>query len=112
MRPAEWVSLALAVLPPAAGAGDARLVGPFPKDEYPTALIDRPLTLPAGMVEGEFGAAFTSLRLDPAVLGVTATDEWTADVAVRVGVTDRIQVEMGTAFSLDYWQRTPRGLSP
>ena len=29
----------------------ARLVGPFAKDEYPQAVIDRPLTLPAGMVE-------------------------------------------------------------
>jgi hypothetical protein len=61
------------------------------------------------MVEGEFGAAFSSLRVNPAVLGVTGTDEWTVDVALRVGVTDRIQLEAGTAFSLDYTQRSPDG---
>jgi hypothetical protein len=66
------------ILAPLAGAqpDEARLVGPFAKDEYPQALIDRPLTLPAGMVEGELGFAFTSLRFDPAiVLGVGGIDE-------------------------------------
>ena len=46
--------LALVLLTLASGAArvlaaepaGARLVGPFPKDEYPQALIDRPLTLP------------------------------------------------------------------
>jgi hypothetical protein len=105
MRPIKWVSLALAVLPVAAAAGDARLVGPFPKDEYPTALIDRPLTLPAGMIEGELGGSFVSETFDPPILEVTGADEWLLDVALRVGVTDRIQVEVGTAFSLDYREK-------
>jgi hypothetical protein len=61
------------------------------------------------MVEGELGFAFTSLRFDPtaAVLGVGGIDEWSADVALRVGVTDWLQLEAGTSFSLDYVQRRP-----
>lgn len=92
------------------GAAQPRLVGPFPKDEYPQAVIDRPLTLPAGMVEGELGATFSSVRfpeLDPFI--VNGIDEWTTDVTLRVGVTDRIQLETGTAFSIDYEQRGDRG---
>lgn len=93
------LALALAGRAPAASA---KLVGPFTKAEYPQAVIDRPLTLPAGMVEGEIGGQFVSLRFDERILGVGGTDDWLADVAVRVGVTDRIQVEVGTAFSLDH----------
>jgi hypothetical protein len=90
-----------------AGAEDdlAKTVGPFAKDEYPQALIDRPLTLPAGMVEGELGATFTSVRFEEPIFGVGGIDAWDGDVALRVGVTDRIQLEAGTAFSLDYVQR-------
>ena len=40
------------------------LVGPFTRDDYPQALIDRPLTLPAGMVEAESGWSFVSQRFD------------------------------------------------
>ena len=91
----------------AAGAetGAARLVGPFAKADYPQALIDRPLTLPAGMVEGEIGGRFVSRRFPVSILGVGGTDEWLADVAIRVGVTDRFQIEAATAFSLDYTMR-------
>ena len=105
-------------LPGAVGAEvGARLVGPFTKDEYPQALIDRPLTLPAGMVEGELGWSFVSERLDPAILEIpgaklTRADEWLLDVALRVGVTDRIQVEVGTAFSLVYRQGSTSDISP
>jgi hypothetical protein len=116
------LAIAILVAPLAAAQPDAaRLVGPFAKDEYPQALIDRPLTLPAGMVEGELAATFTSVRVDPSeFLGVRGIDEWTADVALRVGVTDWLQVEAGTAFSLDYVQRSgdfvqgidPRDLRP
>jgi hypothetical protein len=115
-----WSRLALVLLTLASGVSrvlaaepaGARLVGPFPKDEYPQALIDRPLTLPAGMIEGELGWSFVSRPFDPSILGVTGADEWLMDVALRVGVTDRIQVEVGTAFSLDYSQRTPNRSSP
>ena len=85
------------------------MIGPFEKDAYPQALIDRPLTLPAGMIEGEIGGAFASRRLEEPVLGVSSIDEWTADVGVRLGVTDRVQIEVGTAFSLDYVQRGDDG---
>ena len=83
----------------------ARLVGPFTREDYPQAVIDRPLTLPAGMVEGEVGADFTSFRFATPVLGVGGADEWAGDVTLRVGVTDRVQFEAGTSFSLDYTQR-------
>ena len=89
--------------------GAARLVGPFTRDDYPQAIIDRPLTLPARMVEAEVGAQFTSLRFVTPVLGVGGTDDWDADLAVRVGVTDRIQLEAATAFSLDHTLRDDRG---
>ena len=115
MRPITWVSIALAWLPVAAAAEEARLVGPFAKDEYPQAVIDRPLTLPAGMIEGEVGFSFLSLPSNPAVvdpiLGVKGADQWLMDVSLRVGVTDRIQVEVGSAFSLDYSQ-WPRNTPP
>jgi hypothetical protein len=92
------------------GAAQPRLVGPFPKDEYPQAVIDRPLTLPAGMVEGELGATFSSIRFDdPSNFVLTGIDEWTMDGTLRVGVTDRIQVEAGTSFSLDYTQTGDQG---
>src|SRR5438128_426131 len=67
-RPLRRCALALMALLPtfghSAGAepGAARLVGPFTRDDYPQAIIDRPLTLPARMVEAEVGAQFTSLR--------------------------------------------------
>jgi len=101
----------LAILAPPAGAepGAARLVGPFTRDDYPQAIIDRPLTLPAGMIEAEIGAQFTSLRFETPVFGVGGTDDWDGDLAVRVGVTDRIQLEAGTAFSLDHTLRDEQG---
>ena len=107
-HPLVFAFLALASRLPdavATEAGSARLVGPFAKEDYPQALIDRPLTLPAGMVEGELGASFVSQRFDPPIIRVTGADEWLLDVALRVGVTDRIQVEVGTAFSLDYREK-------
>jgi len=106
------VGLLLAALVPIASADDgpARLVGPFTRDDYPQAVIDRPLTLPAGMVEGEIGGRFVSQRqtfqpftfYPPLVSGV---DDWYLDLAIRVGITDRIQLEAGTAFSLDHQER-------
>jgi hypothetical protein len=94
----------------APAAAEPQLVGPFPKDEYPQAVIDRPLTLPAGMVEGELGATYTSLRLDvPVYANPQGVNEWTTDVTLRAGVTDRLQVEAGTAFSLDYEQTGDHG---
>jgi len=53
----------------------AQLVGPFTRDDYPQAIIDRPLTLPARMVEAEVGARFTSVRFVTPVLGVGGTDD-------------------------------------
>jgi hypothetical protein len=46
-----------------AESDEARLVGPFANVDHPQALIDRPLTLPAGRVEGELGATFAELEL-------------------------------------------------
>jgi hypothetical protein len=104
-----FVLLLLALVLRGAARGDegiAQLVGPFAKDAYPQRIIDRPLTLPAGMVEGEVGAQFLSTRFDREFLGVSGFDAWDGTVALRVGVTDRLQVEAGTSFSLDYAQRT------
>src|SRR5437667_11997375 len=114
-RPRRRCALALMALLQtfghSAGAepGAARLVGPFTRDDYAQAIIDRPLTLPARMVEAEVGAQFTSTRFVTPVLGVGGTDDWDADLAVRVGVTDRIQLEAATAFSLDHTLRDDRG---
>ena len=96
------MALACLVAPHVATA--AQLVGPFTKADYPREVIDRPLTLPAGMVEGEVGFDFVSTRFEP-VLGIGGADEWLADLTLRVGLTDWLQVEAGTAFSLDYTQR-------
>ena len=96
------LALLTLLTPPLEAATDApRLVGPFAKDEYPQAVIDRPLTLPAGMVEGEIGASFVSQRFELQPQAFAGADDWYAGVLFRVGITDRIQVETGTAFSLD-----------
>src|SRR5689334_15257423 len=84
-----------------------KLVGPFAKDEYPQAVIDRPLTLPAGMVEGELGATFASTRFAEPQFNVTGIDQWIGDVTLRGGITDRIQLDVGTFFSLDYVEHGP-----
>ena len=92
--------------------GAARLVGPFTRDDYPQAVIDRPLTLPAGMVEGEIGGRFVSRSFRPFAFLPSVTDgidDWFLDLAVRVGITDRVQLEAGTAFSLDHQVRGDSG---
>jgi hypothetical protein len=99
------IALLVVLMPSIAPAGEARLVGPFAKDEYPQAVIDRPLTLPAGMVEAEVGGRFRSIRFDTPIFGVGGADDWDIDFGVRLGVTDRIQVEAGTAFSLAHTER-------
>ena len=99
------LALTLVVMLLRSGAAQAKgpqLVGPFTKDDYPQAVIDRPLTLPAGMVEVELGSRFTSRRFAPDVFEPTGADDTYADLAIRVGVTDRFQIEAGTAFSLDH----------
>jgi len=101
--------LVILACPDGAKPEAAQLVGPFTRDDYPQAIIDRPLTLPARMVEAEVGGRFTSLRFAMPVLGVGGTDDWDSDLAVRVGVTDLIQLEAGTAFSLDHTLRDDRG---
>jgi len=93
----------------APGAAEPQLVGPFSKDDYPQAVIDRPLTLPAGMVEAELGATYSSFRFPVENSTPSGINEWTTDVTLRVGITDRIQVEAGTAFSLDYEQTGDHG---
>jgi hypothetical protein len=110
MRQAILATVMVVVCAPAFAWEDAPLIGPFDKAEYPRALIDRPLTLPAGMVEGDVGFAFASRRFDEPFLRSTSLevagyDEWTADITLRAGLTDRVQLEVGTAFSLDYEQR-------
>lgn len=81
------------------------LQGPFTRDTYPQAVIDRPLTLPAGMVEGELGSAFRTQTL-PAQYSPTRREitfeDWLIDGTLRVGLTDRIQLEAGTAFVVDH----------
>lgn len=105
-RVGSIVLLALSLGGPARAADDVpQLVGPFAKDAYPQRVIDRPLTLPAGMVEGEVGAQFLSTRIDSSFFGVRGSDSWDGTIAIRAGVTDRIQIEAGTSFSLDYVQR-------
>jgi hypothetical protein len=108
IAPGVLVLVALSVAPGEA-EDSTPLVGPFTRDTYPQAVIDRPLTLPAGMVEGESGWQFVSQRFvtpidfaTPLTFASSGTDDWNADVALRVGVTDRVQVEAGTAFSLDH----------
>lgn len=54
------------------------------------------------MLEVEVGGSFSSLSLPEPTFGVTGADDWDLDLAVRVGVTDRLQIEAGTAFSLDH----------
>lgn len=105
---AAGLLLAMLAAVAAADDGPARLIGPFTRDDYPQAVIDRPLTLPAGMVEGELAGRFVSRSFPPlAYSSLTAgVDDWFLDLAVRVGVTDRVQLEAGTAFSLDH---QPRG---
>ena len=107
------IVLCLAIALPASAEDDGpRLVGPFTRADYPQALIDRPLTLPAGMVEAELGGSFVSQRfqLNTSVLsGVGGTDDWNLDLMLRVGITDRLQVEAGTAFSLDHTLRLTSG---
>ncbi len=99
-----WLSFVVARA--ASAASDAtHLVGPFTLADYPRAVIDRPLTLPRGVVEGEVGFSFASQTLDPAFLGVGGVDRWDTDVALRVGVTDWLQLEAATSFNLDYHQR-------
>jgi hypothetical protein len=95
--------LAAVLLGTAAGAqaDPPLLVGPFAKDEYPRAVIDRPLTLPAGMVENEVGFRFLSVAPE-SQFNATGFDDWDADGAVRVGVTE---LEAGTSFSLDHTER-------
>jgi len=96
----------------APGAAEPQLVGPFTKDEYPQAVIDRPLTLPAGMVEGELDTTFSSTRFpspDRTYFSVNGIDQWTMDGTLRLGITDRFQAEVGTSFSLDYQQRGDHG---
>lgn len=102
---AAFVALAILTRSAAADPVDPRLVGPFTRDDYPQAVIDRPLTLPAGMVEGEVGGTFTSFRLVEPMFGLSGSDDWDVDLTVRVGVTDRLQIEAGTAFSLDHADR-------
>src|SRR5689334_14866083 len=85
------IVLCLTVAAPALADDDTpRLVGRFTRADYPQALIDRPLTLPAGMVEVELGGTCVSQRFDPPLFGVGGTDDWYADLAVRVGITDRL----------------------
>jgi hypothetical protein len=101
----------LATLVASVGAEDGppRLVGPFTREDYPQAVIDRPLTLPAGMVEAEIGGTFVSQRFGTPVLGVGGADDWDLDVDLRIGLTDRIQLGVGTAFSLDHTVRDTQG---
>jgi hypothetical protein len=98
-------AIVVTLAPSLALAAESRLVGPFAKDEYPQAVIDRPLTLPAGMVEAEVGGRFSSIRFDTSLFGVGGADDWDIDFGARVGVTDRIQVEAGTGFSLSHTER-------
>src|SRR5262245_28673332 len=102
------VCLALAVR---AGAEDdgTRLVGPFTRADYPQAVIDRPLTLPAGTVGADPGGDFVSRRLETSLFGFAGADDWNLDLALRVGITDWLQAEAGTTFSLVHTTRASTG---
>lgn len=100
----SWSIAMLLGIATMAGA-EASLVGPFTRETYPQAVIDRPLTLPAGMVEGELGTQFTS-RSSASNGGYYRVDDWDLDLTLRVGITDRLQAEVGTGFSLDHVEQT------
>lgn len=102
---AVLTGVVLASAMPAHAAG----VGPFAKSDYPVSLIDRPLTLPSGMVEARLEAAFTSFTIplgafDPNTqrFGIRDFhfDNWDLVGNLAVGITDRLQVELGTSFSI------------
>ena len=61
------------------------------------------------MVEAEVGGTFASTRVNVSTgFGFPLSqpfDDWDVDATVRVGITDRIQFEAGTAFSIDHTAR-------
>jgi len=71
-------------------------VGPFSKANYPSDVIDRPLTLPGGMLEVGLGLAYASLS----VAGVSA-DATSAGVSARYGVGNKIMVGVDTSLGID-----------
>lgn len=102
---AALIAVLLAPGVPARAAG----IGPFAKADYPLSLIDRPLTLPRGMVEGRLEAVFSSATLqfgvfDPRTLRFvvrnTHLDAWDLVTGLAIGITDRLQAELSTAFSV------------
>ncbi len=70
-------------------------IAPIDKYHYPQAVIDRPLTLPRGMLELRTAFAFTSLDFFSLRL-----DDWDMIASGGYGITDRLQLDIATVFSL------------
>ncbi len=78
-----------------------KYVGPFEKDEYPLQERLRPLTLPAGMAEGELAFGYADPNYPSADGGVDT------QIRAALGIADRAEVRVGTgiAWSPDVaWQ--------
>lgn len=84
--------------PAAAGQG----IGPFTKESYPSALIDRPLTLPAGMIEVRPSLQYLNLTITDPLSGASASFSATGlGVGVGYGITDKIEAGLSTGLGID-----------
>lgn len=88
-----------------ASAEPPRTIEP-PLEPYPQAVIDRPWTLPRGLVAASAGAAYYP-RFDVPMLGVPATRyDGFAIIAGAYGITDRIQVALEADIALPTARRS------
>jgi hypothetical protein len=92
--PAEAAPAAELEAGAAAAAGPG--VGPFTKENYPTSLLLRPLTLPAGTIQAT--PEFAHFKIDFGFGSASATGLF---VTGAYGITDQIQVALGTGILVD-----------
>ncbi len=71
-------------------------VGPFSKANYPSDEIDRPLTLPGGMVEVGLDIAYSKIN----ILG-TSADATAAAFTASYGLGNKIELGVGTSLGID-----------
>ena len=81
---------------PAAVEGEVARVGPFAKQSYPTELIFRPLTLPAGMAEVTPDISYAQIDF-----GLGSVDATALGLFARYGVTDQLEVGLATSLLVD-----------
>jgi hypothetical protein len=81
------------VVPGPESSGDRR-VGPFSRDTYPSEVISRPLTLPAGMIRADATLDEDWIRL--------STVDWSTSLAVGAsyGLTHQLEVSAFARFGL------------